>query len=84
MEGILTFLIAVGSIWMVHDWPDKARFLTPVEREMVISRIKQEQGLAGEGHFSRGPILAALKDWKTYCLMLVYIGAAEPLYRFVK
>jgi len=80
MEGILSFIVAIGSIWMVHDWPDQARFLTPLEREMVITRIKQEQGLAGEGEFSSKPIIASLKDWKTYTLMLMYMGAAVPLY----
>lgn len=30
---------------MIHDWPDRARFLTPLEREMVLTRLKAEQGL---------------------------------------
>lgn len=69
---------------MVHDWPEQARFLNPLEREMVLHRIRQEQGLAGEGTFSMKMIFKALKDWKVYCLMLMYIGAATPLYRFVR
>ena len=80
IEWVITFLVAIGSIWMVHDWPDQASFLTPLEREMVITRIKQEQGLAGEGKFSGKMVIKALKDWKTYTLMLMYIGAAVPLY----
>jgi sugar phosphate permease len=79
-EGILTLIVAILSFWMVHDWPDQARFLTPLEKEMVITRLKQEQGLAGEGKFSWRIVKKALKDWKVYCLMLMYIGAAEPLY----
>ena len=66
---------------MVHDWPDQARFLTPLERELVLHRLKAEQGLAGEGAFSMTVVKSALKDWKVYCMMLMYIGAAEPLYR---
>ncbi len=84
MEGILTLLVAIGSIWMVHDWPDQARFLTPLEREMVITRIRAEQGLAGEGSFGTAPVVAALKDYKTYVLMLMYMGAAVPLYRYAE
>ncbi|WRT65141.1 uncharacterized protein IL334_002083 [Kwoniella shivajii] len=80
MEGLLTFVVAVMSFWMIHDWPDTARFLSPVEREMVLVRLKQEQGLASEGGFNWRVIRKALVDWKTYCLMLMYIGAAEPLY----
>jgi MFS family permease len=80
MEGILTFIVAVASFWMIHDWPDQAKFLTPLERELVLVRLKQEQGLAGEGHLSWSIVKKALKDWKVYCLMLMYLGAAEPLY----
>lgn len=68
---------------MIHDWPDQARFLSPLEREMVITRIKQEQGLAAEGKFTWKVILDGLKDWKVYCLMLMYMAAAEPFYRYV-
>lgn len=82
MEGIITLLVAIASFWMVHDWPDKARFLTPLEREMVVIRLRQEQGLAAEGKFSWRVLRTALKDWKVYVLMLMYIGAAEPLYRY--
>lgn len=65
MEGIITFIVAVASFWMVHDWPDQARFLTPVEREMVLLRLKAEQGLAGEGSLNMRVVKSALSDWKT-------------------
>ena len=95
MEGLLTLIVAVLSFFFVHDWPDKARFLTPVEREMVFQRLRREQGLANEGKFNSGPVIAALTDYKvrahitnpthvlslqTFTLMLIYIGACEPLY----
>lgn len=32
IEGLLTVVVAVISFWMVHDFPDTARFLTPEER----------------------------------------------------
>lgn len=32
IEGLLTVIVAVFSFWMVHDFPDTARFLTPEER----------------------------------------------------
>jgi hypothetical protein len=82
-EGILTLLVAIASFWMIHDWPDKARFLTPLEKEMIAVRMKKDQGLAGEGKLSWRIVKKALKDWKVYCLMLMYIGAAVPLYRWV-
>ncbi|EIW68677.1 hypothetical protein TREMEDRAFT_44495 [Tremella mesenterica DSM 1558] len=79
-EGILTLIVAILSFWFIHDWPEQARFLTPLEKELLLVRMKQDQGLAGEGTFSKKVVFAALKDYKTYVLMLMYIGAAEPLY----
>ena len=35
IEGILTFIVAVGSFWMLYDYPDTAKFLTPAERIIV-------------------------------------------------
>lgn len=80
IEGLLSLVIGVASIWMVHDWPDQARFLTPIEREMVFLRLKQDSGLQNEGTFSWRMVRKALKDWKTYVMMLMYIGCAEPIY----
>lgn len=81
IEGLLTLIVAILSFFFVHDWPDKARFLSPLEREMVFQRLRREQGLANEGKFHSGPVVAALTDYKTYILMLIYIGVVcEPLY----
>lgn len=77
---MLTLIIAIASFWMMVDWPDQAKFLTPLEKECVLTRLKQDQGLAGEGKFSWRVIRKGLKDWKVYCMMLIYIGAAVPIY----
>lgn len=45
---------------MVHDWPDQAKFLTPLERECVLTRLRKEQGLAGEGTLNRKVVKKAL------------------------
>jgi hypothetical protein len=80
MEGILTMIIGIASFWMMQDWPDQAKFLTPLEREFVLSRLKREQGPAGEVTFGRRHLKQAFGDWKMWCLMIMYIGAGEPLY----
>lgn len=64
IEGLLSFIVGVASIWMVHDWPDKARFLTPLEREMVFLRLKNDTGILSEGNFSWKVVRRALCDWK--------------------
>lgn len=73
-------VVGIASIWMMHDWPDQARFLTPLERELVLFRLKKDQVVSGEAQLNRGIVKAAFADWKMWCLMIMYIGAGEPLY----
>lgn len=80
MEGIITFLIGCASFWMIHDWPDKAKFLTPLERECVLARLKKDTGLATQGSFSMKQVWRGLKDWKTYAFAMCYVGAAQCIY----
>ncbi|WVQ83940.1 hypothetical protein IAT38_006084 [Cryptococcus sp. DSM 104549] len=80
IEGLMSFVVGIASIWMVHDWPDRAKFLTPLERQMVLSRLKDDVGTGHGGRFSWKVVRRALKDWKTYIFMLMYIGCAEPIY----
>src|SRR5687768_3681123 len=42
IEGLLSFVIGVASIWMVQDWPEDAKFITPLERAMVLQRLKDD------------------------------------------
>lgn len=41
IEGLLTVIVAVFSFWMVHDFPDTARFLNAEESKkdiIIVSR----------------------------------------------
>ncbi|ODN96459.1 hypothetical protein L198_04173 [Cryptococcus wingfieldii CBS 7118] len=80
IEGLMSFVVGIAAIFMVHDWPDRARFLTPLEREMVFLRLKDDVGIMQEGQFSWKVIRRAITDWKTICFMFMYIGCAEPIY----
>lgn len=51
IEGLLSLVIGCISPWMVHDWPEQARFLNPLERELVLQRLKDDTGLATQGSF---------------------------------
>ncbi|GAA6013507.1 hypothetical protein JCM11491_006104 [Sporobolomyces phaffii] len=80
IEGLLTFVVALVAPFMMDDFPDQAKFLTPPEKTFVIARLKKDQGAAGEAAFSWGHLAAACKDWRVWCYMFIYIGVAEPLY----
>lgn len=82
LEGLATVLIGLFCWWMVFDWPDTASFLTPEERVRVQRRlIMDRQGRTAED-FDKRHIWAALKDWKTYGYMIIYMGCLMPLYAF--
>jgi hypothetical protein len=65
---------------MIHDWPDRAKFLSEDERELVLYRLKTDSGLAQGGSFSWPTVSSAFTDWRTYAYMLCYVGAAFCIY----
>ena len=83
IEGAATIVVGFISFWMVHDFPDEAKFLTDQDRTRVLWRLKEDQQSSAEHEeFKMTYLWAALKDWKTYCGMLIYMGPLMPLYSF--
>ncbi|KAM0258565.1 hypothetical protein ACHAQJ_003736 [Trichoderma viride] len=83
IEGALTILIGFISFFMVHDFPDEAKFLSKDDRMRVLYRLKQDkQSSAEHESFRMEYFWAAVTDWKTYAGMLVYMGPLMPLYSF--
>ena len=83
LEGLATIVIAALSFFMVHDFPDEAKFLTEDDRRRVIRRLKlDKQSSAEHEEFKMEYFWAALMDWKTYTGMIVYMGCDGALYAF--
>ncbi|KAH9897451.1 major facilitator superfamily domain-containing protein [Xylariomycetidae sp. FL2044] len=83
LEGLLTIVFAVFSFWMVHDFPDSARFLSDVDRVRVIRRLKLDQQSSAEHEeWHIKYLYAGLKDWKMWLGMVIYMGCDMPLYAF--
>jgi hypothetical protein len=83
IEGLLTIVVGLLSFFMVHDFPDDAKFLSDDDRARVIRRLKlDKQSSAEHEEFKMHYVWAALKDWKTYMAMLLYMGPLMPLYSF--
>ncbi|KAJ7583782.1 major facilitator superfamily domain-containing protein [Mycena floridula] len=73
IEGIVTcVLAAIGLIWM-HDYPDTATFLTEKERAQITEILLEDsKGVPKEFHWKY--LTSALKDWKVYVLVTIYLG----------
>lgn len=83
LEGLLTILIGGASFWMVHDFPDEAKFLSDDDRARVIRRLKlDQQSSASREDFSMKYFWQALRDWKMWVGMMIYMGCDMPLYAF--
>jgi hypothetical protein len=79
----MTVIVGVVSYWMVHDFPDRATFLSEDDRRRVIRRLKVDrQASAHHETFEMKYFWAAVKDWKTYAFAIVYMGADGSLYAF--
>jgi sugar phosphate permease len=83
LEGIVTVLFGVGSFWAVHDFPDEATFLTEQDRARVVRRLKMDkQSSAEHEEFKMKYVWLALKDYKMWLGMVIYMGCDMPLYAF--
>ncbi|KAF2964218.1 hypothetical protein GQX73_g9346 [Xylaria multiplex] len=72
LEGLLTVVVAVASFWMVHDFPDDARFLTPDDRARVIRRLKMDQQASAQHEeWNTRYLYDGLKDWKMCVIGIV-------------
>lgn len=83
LEGIATVLFGIASFWVVHDFPDEATFLSDNDRVRVIRRLKADQQSSAEHEeFRMTYFWAAVKDYKMWIGMLIYMGCDMPLYAF--
>ncbi|KAI0850387.1 MFS general substrate transporter [Daldinia vernicosa] len=83
LEGLLTIVFGAASFWMVHDFPDQARFLSEDDRTRVVRRLKADQQSSAEHEeWNMSYLIAGLKDWKMWLGMVIYMGCDMPLYAF--
>ena len=79
LEGLATVLIGIASFWMVCDFPDEAHFLSDVDRQRLIRRLKADrQSSAEHESFKMKYFWASVKDWKTWLSAAIYMGGMWP------
>lgn len=83
LEGLATVLCGFLSIWLVHDFPDEATFLSEQDRARVVRRLKVDKQASAEHEaFSMKYFWMAMKDYKMWLGMIIYMGTDMPLYAF--
>ncbi|OLY83609.1 putative transporter [Smittium mucronatum] len=73
-EGLITLVICVTAFFIIQDYPDKAKFFTPEEHDIVIRRLRSDQGMASESKVEFKETLKHLIDWKMWMFAMIYFG----------
>ncbi|OLY81366.1 putative tartrate transporter [Smittium mucronatum] len=74
LEGILTLIVTSASFFLIKDFPEEVKYLTPEEKELLVNRLRDEQGMASKSHGSIKETIACLLDWKMWVFALVNYG----------
>ncbi|KAH9914907.1 MFS general substrate transporter [Epithele typhae] len=81
IEGLLTIVVGLVAFFVVVDFPQTAKFLTPEERAWVVHRKKYDNSSVGEEeHFEVRHIWETLLDWQVWIHLLIYMSIVAPLY----
>ncbi|OAX38186.1 MFS general substrate transporter [Rhizopogon vinicolor AM-OR11-026] len=79
LEGLATIVVACLSVFFIHDSPETATFLTEPEREYIMDVLKLDANHLSTD-YSIQFISQAMKDYKLYIQVLIYMGLLVPGY----
>ena len=66
LEGLATTVIALISKALIVDWPETARFLSDLDRKILLERLKADQGGYKMNRLNKNALMRILKDTKIY------------------
>ncbi|KAG8405161.1 hypothetical protein J3458_021841 [Metarhizium acridum] len=84
IEGALTCGLAIGSYWLLVDFPDATRktwsFLNLRERQWVVSRVQRDRGDAKVTSFDLRKFLRGGTDWKIWAYAMIFFNTTAMSY----
>jgi MFS family permease len=80
LEGLLTVIIAIGSYFFIHNYPDTATFLNDRERSVIQQRLKEDSDATQDEAFNWRNVKKAFTDIKVYLYALGFHTMSLPLY----
>lgn len=81
LEGLGTIVAAIIAFFVLVDFPDTAKFLTPEERAFIIWRKKYDNSSVGEEErFAARHVWAAFRDWQVWLQIPIYVSIVGPLF----
>ncbi|THH08861.1 hypothetical protein EW145_g2422 [Phellinidium pouzarii] len=72
IEGTATIIAAVAGFFLVQDFPNTARFLSPRERTFLIRRLQEDDQFSASGEVMHWKsVWKSFADWKTWMGVLL-------------
>ncbi|KAK2811655.1 hypothetical protein FQN50_001998 [Emmonsiellopsis sp. PD_5] len=87
LEGLLPVACAFVVWFILPDSPERASFLTPIERKFITARLSSDPGTGGgkvtnNDKIKPRHIWAAFKDWKIWAAVVMFWGNSIGVYGF--
>lgn len=85
IEGAFTVFCGLFVPFTLPDSPHTARLFTPEEKKYLVRRLQVQTG-SGQGtvtndeKMSKKHIMSALKEWKLWFAIVIWLGNAIPIY----
>jgi hypothetical protein len=80
LEGIITVVIAAIAAFFLVDFPDKAKFLKPDEKQHVLNRLNIERGDGETHNLTWKTFRLHMSDWNIWFIALIYLCNVGPIY----
>ncbi|ORX94249.1 MFS general substrate transporter [Basidiobolus meristosporus CBS 931.73] len=80
IEGLATILVGIITWFYLPNYPHQAKWLTESERELAEARLSQDFTNLSESKFDRSQFTNAVKSYKTWMYMFMYVGVNTPVY----
>ncbi|GAA5940725.1 hypothetical protein JCM3775_004880 [Rhodotorula graminis] len=80
--GVITIGLGVISWFVIVDFPDRAKFLTPEQKTWAIERIQQDRGDATPDSVTGKKLITHALDFKIWCFGLCFCFSTMPAYAF--
>lgn len=78
LEGAPSVLFGIFIFFVLPDYPESAKFLTPEEKELAILRMEFNGSKGGAGHMTWEDAKGVLLDWRLYLHYIVYFSKLCP------
>ena len=80
IEGLITVVVATTAIFVIPDWPEQARFLRSQEKDLLLSRLRNDEREARMDVWNKATMRRCFSDIKIWIGVLMYLGVVTTGY----